>query len=107
MSYRKEKIIEMIHRLASSFIKEQANTNPLITVTKIVLSDDLKEATIFISVLPDNQQDKAINFLKRKRHDFKVYFKNNIQISPIPFFDFQIDLGEKNRQRIDEISHNL
>lgn len=107
MSYRKEKIIGMIHRLASSFIKEQANSNPLITVTDIVLSDDLKEATIFISVLPDKGQEKALDFLKRKRHDFKVYFKEKSQVSPIPFFDFQIDLGEKNRQRIDEISHNL
>jgi hypothetical protein len=34
--------------------------------------------------------------------DFKKYVKEHMQIHSVPFFDVKIDLGEKNRQRIEE-----
>ena len=104
MAYRQEKIIEQIHHLSADFLERESNRGSLITVTSVILSDDAKEATIYVTVLPDSKEKAALDFLKRRRSDFKEYFKKHSAIGRIPFFDFQIDLGQKNAIRIDELS---
>ena len=107
MSYHLEKVSELILHTASDFIKRESNRNSLITVTSVSVSDDLKYANIFVTVLPDNQEKAAMDFLKRSRSDFKKFFKEKSKVGQIPFFDFHIDLGEKHRQKIDEISKEM
>lgn len=106
MAYRHEKIIEQIRKLASQFIERESNRNSLVTVTWVVLSDDDKTATIFVSVLPEDKEKAALDFLKRKRSEFKHYFKEHGSIGRIPFFDFEIDIGQKNANRIEELSQS-
>jgi len=104
MSVRNEKITELVRAAAASYIKEEANRLSLITVTRVVVTDDEKEATIFFTVYPTEKESDALDFLKRKRSEFKAYSKSHMKIRRIPFFDFRVDTGEKNRQRIDELS---
>ena len=44
-------------------------------------------------------------FAKRKRSEFREYLKKHSALQRLPTVDFEIDYGEKNRQRIDEISN--
>lgn len=104
MGDRKVKVEEALHRLAATFIEREAERNSLITVTHIDLAPDLHNATIFISVLPDNKATDALNFCKRKMTEFKNYVKQNVNMNIVPFFDVKLDMGEKNRQRIEELS---
>ncbi len=103
MAYRQEKIIEQIHHISADFLERESNRGSLITVTSVILSDDAKNATIYVTVLPDNKEKAALDFLKRKRSEFKAYFREKASIGKIPFFDFEIDLGQKNAVRIDEL----
>ncbi|MCC7004535.1 ribosome-binding factor A [Candidatus Nomurabacteria bacterium] len=107
MSFREAKITEAIKNLAASFLQRESNSTSLITVTNVQLSDDLKTAKIFITVLPESAEESALEFTKRKRSDFRDFIKESLRIRQIPFFDFQIDLGEKTRQKIDEISKSI
>lgn len=107
MAFRKEKIIEQIHHLAGDFLSRESNKNSLITVTHVYLSEDTKNATIMVTVLPENKEKAAVDFLKRKRTEFKEYFKDHSSIGRIPFFDFEIDLGQKNAERLNEISNEI
>lgn len=104
MSERALKIKEALHHLAAQFIEREAEHTSLITVTRADISPDFKHSTIYISVLPDSQSENALNFCKRKMTDFKHYAKKNMPMKIIPFFDVKLDMGEKNRQRIDELS---
>lgn len=106
MPYRQEKIKEQIHHLASEFIERESNRNSLVTVTSVSLSDDNKSALILVTVLPETSEAAVVDFLKRKRSDFKSYFKNHGRIGRIPFFDFSIDHGQKNANRINELSQS-
>ena len=47
---------------------------------------------------------KIPKFLKRKRSDFRDFVKDNARLARIPFFDFEIDKGEKNRRQVEEAS---
>lgn len=106
ISLRQEKFKELIKNLAAQFLQEESNYTSLITVTSVDISQDLKRSTIFVSIYPESNEESAFNFLKRKRSDFKKYVKLKARMKIIPFFDFEIDKGEKNRQRIDELLRN-
>jgi ribosome-binding factor A len=63
----------------------------------------MKRATIFITVMPESKEKEALEFAKRKRAELRDFLKKNIEIKIIPFIDIEIDRGEKNRQKIDEL----
>jgi ribosome-binding factor A len=102
-----QKIEELIKNAAAEFLQRESSGNSLITVTGAVISDKLTKTTIYISVFPEDKQDAALDFAKRKRAEFKEYMKSHVRLRKIPFVDFEIDIGEKNRQRIDEISREI
>ena len=101
---KKERIGEMIHRLAAKFILENASLGSLITVTRVELSPTGKESKVFFTTLPESQEDTALKFLERKIPEFKRYVRDESRIGQIPHIDFKIDYGERNRQRLDELS---
>jgi len=105
MTERQSKIREEMIKIAGEFISREANRNNLITVTDASISPDLKQSTIFISVFPNDNEQGALAFLKRHRNDFRSFVKQRISFKVLPFVDFKIDEGEKNRQRIEEILH--
>lgn len=100
---RNEKVANQIKELAAKFLGRENNRTSLITVMRATTSPDLKRATIFITVLPNSKEKSALDFVKRKLKDLREYLKKNMPVKIIPFLDVAIDLGEKNRQKIDEL----
>jgi len=107
MTLRQNKVKDNIRNIVAQFLERESNGTSLITVTGANVSKDLKKATIFISVLPESGEESALNFVKRRRKDVRSYLKKKLEMRSIPFLDFEVDLGEKNRQRIDELSQDL
>lgn len=101
--YHNQKVTELLKHAAAAFLLDVSNSNPLITVTDAKIMDNAKLATIFITVFPVEKEEEALDFVKRKRSEFKHYLKDNARLRVIPFVDFKIDVGEKNRQKIDEL----
>ena len=103
MSIHTDRKIEVIHDLAAKFLNEQGNGSSMITVTAVEMSKDEKNASILFTVFPESQEKTALEFAKRKRSEFKEFVRQNSRLPRLPFFDFNIDLGEKNRQKIDSL----
>jgi len=101
--YRSEKIINHIKELAAIFIEKEAGPTSMITVTRVLLSPDNKRAKIMISVLPREKEQAAYGFIRRNLGDLRNYVKKGLKINPIPFLEVEIDEGEKNRQKIDDL----
>lgn len=100
MAFRNEKIKEEVQHLASEFLSRESNRDALITVTNTILSDDTKYATILFTTLPEGKEKAVLDFVKRKRGEFKEYVKTHSKIGRIPFFDFEIDEGQKSANLI-------
>jgi len=98
---RSDRKTEIIRDLAARFLHEEGNGSSLITVTSVQMSRDEKYATILFTAFPDTQEKTALEFAKRKRSEFKAFVRQNSTLGRVPFFDFALDLGEKNRQKID------
>lgn len=101
-----ERAASIIEHLAALFLSKESNGTSLITVTGISLSDKEDRAKILISVFPDDKEAEALEFVKRKRSEFREYVRDNSKIARLPMFDFEIDAGEKNRQRVEEVMNN-
>ena len=106
MTQRNEKVANQIKEMAAQFLSRESNRTSLITITSVTCSPDLKYATLFITVLPDTKENNALHFVQRNLKDLREFLKKNLPIKIIPFLEVAIDLGEKNRQKIDELLQN-
>src|SRR3989344_5760779 len=100
---RRERVANLIRELAAEFLGRENNRDALITVTGANVSPDLRRATVLITVLPESKENAALGFAKRKRSKVRDILKKNMKTKVVPFLDFAIDQGEKNRQKIDEL----
>ena len=100
---RKEKVEELIKRLAAEYLQHESNREALISVTHVDVSPDFKNAIVYISVMPESQEESVLNFAKRQRAGMRIFIKERIKTRILPFIDIAIDLGEKHRQKIDNI----
>lgn len=107
MEHRAEKISNNIKELLGAFIEENSNRKSMITITNIYLTSDFKRVTLFVTVFPEQSENAALDFLKRQRSDARDYLKKHSRLARLPFIDFEIDKGEKARQRIDELSKEI
>jgi len=100
---RQGKFNNLVKQLSATYLGRENNRTSLITVTSCNTSPDLKKSTIFITVLPLSKEHAALDYAKRKRPELRDFLKKNMQTKIIPFIDIEIDKGEKNRQKIDEL----
>ena len=101
---RHERTKEAIREQAAAYVARNAGPQSLITVTNVLLSDDTHKATVCITVLPESAEVSALAFMNRQRRDFAEYLVKHVKGVRMPHIEFVLDLGEKNRQRLDELS---
>lgn len=102
-THQKDRFDEVIRENAARFFSIESNRTSMITVTKVTSTDRGDRVTVYFTVYPENQEMAALDFARRKRSDFRQFVKENSRLSIIPFFEFEIDRGEKTRQKIDAI----
>ena len=93
---------EMLRELAANFFNREAGRQSLITVTDATISPDFKRATIYITTFPTSEEEKALEFAKRKRTDLREYLKT-AKFRTLPVLEIKLDMGESNRQKIDDL----
>ncbi len=103
-SRKHERMETLIGRLAAEYILRESLNKSLITVTRTVLSEDNKYATIFFSSYPERFEQEVLQFLERKAGDVQAYIEEHARMGRVPFLKFAIDEGEKNRLKIDSIA---
>lgn len=100
---RQLKVTLEVQGLAQDFFQRESSGASMITVTRAEVSADMRHGTIYISVLPENKEAAALDFAKRMRTDLRKYVMKRLPVRVIPFFEIEIDYGEKNRRNIDDI----
>jgi ribosome-binding factor A len=98
-----ERMGHLIKDLAAQYVARHSNRQSLLTVTRVMLSSDLKHANIMLSILPRTAEAGAIDFLNRNRDDFREFMKSKSRLHILPYAKFFPDEGEYNRQRVSEL----
>lgn len=107
MSERQAKVANLLKEHVATFVQQEANTDPLITITRVDVSPDLKRAIVFFTTIPDGRESDALVFLKRNGSEVRTYIKKHASFKHIPHFDFMVDAGERHRQHIDEVMQKI
>lgn len=102
-----EREASILTELAAQYIALEAGRTTLITPTRTELMKGRKNATIFVSVYPTEESEHALTFLTRHKDLFREYLKKTSRLAILPYITFEIDYGERNRQRLDELSREL
>lgn len=105
MSMRSEKIAEALRETAAEFLAREAGRESMITVTGAVVSEDGRRGMVYITVLPEAHEESALAFANRNRSELDRAFREHVRGARLPHVEYLIDKGEKNRQRLDELSN--
>ena len=101
-----DKLKEMIRELAATYFSRESNRLSLITITDVEIFGHGSRGRILMTVLPTSKEQEALDFAHRQLTEFRQYVMDNSRIGHVPFFEVAIDVGEKNRQRMDELTRN-
>ena len=101
------RVASLIKEIVATFIQHEANTDPMITVTRVNIAPDYRNATVYITTLPEGREADALVFLKRFGGEMRrqVMKKSNLKI--IPHLDCDLDVGERHSQHMDEIVEKI
>jgi ribosome-binding factor A len=99
-THRNAKVSQEILKQAAIFLRNEANRTSMITVTRVDLSPEMKNCTVFFTVFPDAQEEPVLSFVRRNAGDFRTYIAKETKISILPTFTFEIDYGDKNRRDV-------
>ena len=104
MSNRMEQVNSMIQKeLAYLVNKDIYVKDALVTVSYVDCAPDLRDATIGISVLPENFSTKAIKILRSNSRILSEQLKKKTRIKIIPKFHWKIDTTESKASEIEDI----
>jgi len=101
---KRERMSGILRKLAADFVLRESTPASLITITRVELNPSGKSAHLFFTTLPETQQDTALKFLERKGGEFHAFIRKHSKIGILPHLAWKIDYGERNRQRLDELS---
>jgi ribosome-binding factor A len=104
---RHSKLTNIIKEQVANFVREEANSDPMITVTNLDLSPDSRKAIVFVTTIPDGKEQEALVFLKRNGTEIRNYLKKHARLKHIPHLDFMVDAGERHRQHMDELVRKI
>jgi len=107
MDQKDLKLKETIRELAAEFFSRESNRQSLMTITGIDLYNRGSKAVILMTVLPEEKEQSALAFAERQLSDFREHVMKNSRIGRVPFFEVRLDIGEKNRQKIDELGKKI
>ena len=70
---------ERVREAAAEFLVRESNGQSLITVTAARVDERGQHATIFITVLPDSQEEKALEFANRNKQEFGMFLLKRVR----------------------------
>ena len=100
---RQNRLTDEFRDLSARYLERESNRKSLITITRAELLGEGKTLRCMISIFPQSEEKVALEFAKRKAPDLREYLSKETKTRFVPKITFELDLGEKNRQRIEEL----
>lgn len=74
----------------------------LITITSVKTSYDFRNSTIYITVLPEDKEEEALNQINKQIYFIQKILNRTLRTKPIPRLRFEIDRITKAEQKVYE-----
>lgn len=108
MNQRLHKVNENLKRELSMILAEEAiSENGLITITQVFVTPDLRDATVWLSVLNNNEPDKVVELLNKRSHEFFEPLSDRLRMKFVPKLVFRLDDKVDETNRIDALLEDI
>lgn len=105
MSHRNEQIASTIQRAVQAVISRGLNdprVRGLVSVTKVLVDDDLSKATVFVSVLPSERGALTMHGLRAAAKRIRRDVGNVIRLRHTPRLSFRLDDSIKRQSELEQ-----
>jgi len=108
-SYRIDQVNELLRvRLAEIIRRElEVHADCLLTIKKVETAKDLKNATVFFSVLPFDKTGKIFSILKKNRGRLQHFLSEHLTMKNTPRIEFTPDIKEERASEIYKLLDEL
>lgn len=89
MYERRERVAEVIREKISDFILREMEEDSLVSVTRVLLTKDLREAKVYISCL--EKENPFLERLKKQASSIRTYLAKQISLRYTPNLSFFIE----------------
>lgn len=110
MSIRTEKVAEEIkHQIAGILSRDLAELHlGLVTVTRVRISKDLKNAKIYLSFIGNKEpSETCLEKVKNRKKQIRMHLGSKVHLRFVPELDFYFDDTIESANRIDELIKDI
>lgn len=103
MTRRTEQAASVLHRAVQSVLQRglaDPRIDALVTVTRVTVSDDLADATITVSILPESSESKCLHALRDAAGYIRRESAELMSLHRIPRLSFRVDRGAKKQAEV-------
>ncbi len=103
-THRRERVSQLIRDILGELLVRELEfpLGTLVTITEVVVSEDLEHAKVRVSVLPAAQEKKVDIVLKKFRGHLQRMLMGKMYIRPMPQIAFELDHGLENAARVEK-----
>lgn len=109
MSKRAEQIAEIIQRKVNDFFVREIEfpLESLVTLTKIEVTPDLKQAVMYLSILPINQTGSVLKAVNKNLKQIRHFLGSQLKLRVAPHLKVVVDDSALKSRRIEKILEEL
>lgn len=107
---RLDRVNELLKRELGMAIDKEWEGTGLISITKVLISPDLHQCTVYVSLFGTtkaSEAQKALDFLKKNRSKFQASLAKNVILKFTPILTFVQDKTMERADRVVGIIENL
>lgn len=103
MPDRVAKVNKHLQRTFSEILQVEADlpNDVMVTVAGVETANNLKTATVWISILPETQINKVMRKLKKQLYDLQGSLNRKARLRPNPRITLSVDYGAQHAENID------
>lgn len=101
---RKARLSALYHKVVSFFLERELSlAGAFVTVTKVEVTDNLEQLTVYVSIWPDEKEGEVLRELGRLRRKLRLHLAEKVKAKFAPQIEFALDESEKKRIAFEEL----
>jgi ribosome-binding factor A len=104
MTQRGDQVESVLHRAVQQVLSKGLNdprVRGLLSVTDVVVSDDLRQATVSVSILPAEHVELSMHGLKHAARHIRVQVGELVRMRRVPELHFRLDASLKQQAEVE------
>lgn len=105
MSHRKQQVESSLQRAVADVIERDLSdprVRGLISVTRVEMTDDLKSAFAYVSILPDKYERRTLAGLNAAARHIMSRVDRRVQLRSMPRLEFRLDPSIKKQAEVED-----